>query len=31
MGIGAPAEFGNMLGAAFNVVTKSGTNQFGGG
>ena len=30
MGIGAPAEFGNMLGAAFNVVTKSGTNQFRG-
>ena len=31
MGVGAPAEFGNMLGAAFNVVTKSGTNQFKGG
>jgi hypothetical protein len=31
LGIGAPAEFGNMLGAAFNVVTKSGTNQFKGG
>ncbi|MGB5392189.1 MAG: TonB-dependent receptor, partial [Thermoanaerobaculia bacterium] len=30
MGIGAPAEFGNMLGAAMNVVTKSGTNQFTG-
>ena len=30
MGIGAPAEFGNMLGAAFNVVTKSGTNQWRG-
>ena len=28
MGIGAPAEFGNMLGAALNVVTKSGTNDF---
>lgn len=31
MGIGAPAEFGNMLGAALNVVTKSGTNQLKGG
>jgi outer membrane receptor protein involved in Fe transport len=31
MGIGAPAEFGNMLGAALNVVTKSGTNQLRGG
>jgi outer membrane receptor protein involved in Fe transport len=31
MGVGAPAEFGNMLGAALNVVTKSGTNQFKGG
>lgn len=31
MGIGAPAEYGNMLGAALNVVTKSGTNQFKGG
>ena len=30
MGIGAPAEFGNMLGAAFNVVTKSGGNEFRG-
>lgn len=30
MGVGAPAEFGNMLGAAFNVVTKSGTNQLHG-
>lgn len=27
LGIGAPAEFGNMLGAALNVVTKSGTNE----
>jgi hypothetical protein len=27
LGIGAPAEFGNMLGATFNVVTKSGTNR----
>ncbi len=31
MAIGAPAEYGNMLGAALNVVTKSGTNQFKGG
>ena len=31
LAIGAPAEFGNMSGAAMNVVTKSGTNQFQGG
>jgi len=31
MHIGAPAEYGNMLGAAFNVVTKSGSNQLKGG
>jgi hypothetical protein len=31
MSIGAPAEYGNMLGATFNVVTKSGSNQFKGG
>jgi hypothetical protein len=31
MHIGAPAEYGNMLGATFNVVTKSGSNQFRGG
>jgi outer membrane receptor protein involved in Fe transport len=30
LGIGASAEFGNMLGAAFNVVTKSGGNEFHG-
>lgn len=30
LGVGAPAEFGNMLGAAFNVVTKSGSNDFQG-
>jgi len=27
MGVDAPAEFGNFRGAAFNVVTKSGSNQ----
>ncbi len=27
---GAPAQFGNMTGGAFNVVTKSGTNDFKG-
>jgi hypothetical protein len=31
MHIGAPAEYGNMLGAAMNVVTKSGSNRFAGG
>jgi outer membrane receptor protein involved in Fe transport len=31
LGVGAPAEFGNMLGAAFNVVTKSGSNELKGG
>jgi outer membrane receptor protein involved in Fe transport len=31
MHIGAPAEYGNMLGAALNVVTKSGSNEFNGG
>ncbi|HVR98182.1 MAG TPA: TonB-dependent receptor [Thermoanaerobaculia bacterium] len=30
LGIGASAEFGNMTGAAINVVTKSGTNKFTG-
>ncbi len=30
-GIGAPAEYGNMLGAALNVVTKSGSNTLEGG
>jgi outer membrane receptor protein involved in Fe transport len=30
LGIGASAEFGNMTGAAINVVTKSGTNKFAG-
>jgi len=31
MSIGAPAEYGNMMGATFNVVTKSGSNTFSGG
>ena len=30
LAIGAPAQYGNMSGAAFNVVTKSGTNTFRG-
>jgi outer membrane receptor protein involved in Fe transport len=30
LGVGAPAEFGDMLGAAFNVVTKSGGNELEG-
>jgi len=30
MGIGAPAEFGNLQGAALNIVTKSGSNQLRG-
>ena len=30
IGIGTPAEYGQMMGAAFNVVTKSGTNALGG-
>jgi len=30
LSIGAPAQFGNMSGGAFNVVTKSGTNDFKG-
>lgn len=31
MGVGAPAEYGNHLGAVFNVVTKKGSNNFHGG
>jgi hypothetical protein len=30
MGVGAPAEFGNHTGGVFNVVTKSGGNEFHG-
>jgi len=30
LAIGAPAQYGNMSGAAMNIVTKSGTNAFKG-
>ena len=30
LGLGAPAEYGSMSGASFNVVTKSGSNEFTG-
>ena len=30
LALGAPAEYGNVTGAVFNVVTRQGTNQFHG-
>ncbi len=30
VGVGAPAEYGNVQGAVFNIVTKSGSNQVKG-
>lgn len=30
IGVGVPAEFGNMTGGAFNIITKTGGNQFHG-
>ena len=30
LSLGAPAEYGNVTGAVFNVVTRQGTNQFHG-
>ncbi|MGH9203186.1 MAG: carboxypeptidase regulatory-like domain-containing protein, partial [Vicinamibacterales bacterium] len=30
IGVGAPADYGNMQGAVFNVVTKSGSNELRG-
>ncbi|MGQ0734201.1 MAG: TonB-dependent receptor, partial [Acidobacteriota bacterium] len=30
VGVGAPAEYGNMTGAVFNIVTKSGSNDVKG-
>jgi hypothetical protein len=30
MGVGLPAEYGNFTGVIFNIVTKSGGNQFSG-
>ncbi|UCC41851.1 MAG: carboxypeptidase regulatory-like domain-containing protein, partial [Candidatus Aminicenantes bacterium] len=30
MGVGAPAEYGNFTGVIFNLVTKSGGNEFSG-
>ncbi len=30
MGIGLPAEYGNFTGVIFNLVTKSGGNEFSG-
>ena len=28
--LGAPAEYGNLTGAVYNIVTRQGTNQFHG-
>lgn len=30
LALGAPAEYGNVMGAIYNIVTKQGTNQFHG-
>jgi hypothetical protein len=30
LSLGAPAEYGNVMGAVYNIVTKQGTNQFHG-
>jgi hypothetical protein len=30
LALGAPAEYGNLMGAVYNIVTKQGTNQFHG-
>ena len=30
MGVGLPAEYGNFTGVIFNIVTKSGGNEFSG-
>ncbi len=30
LSLGAPAEYGNLTGAVYNIVTKQGTNQFHG-
>ena len=30
MGVGLPAEYGNFTGVIFNIITKSGSNQFSG-
>ena len=30
LALGAPAEYGNVTGAVFNVVTRQGTNDFHG-